>query len=57
MVRSAVFGGAVALVGYENGIQEMRSSDDVGRATTVAVVAASLAVIVLDFVMLFVASF
>jgi len=57
MVRAAVFGGAIALVGYENGTQDMRSSDDVGRATTVAVVAASLAVIVLDFVMLFVASF
>ena len=57
LVRAAVFGGAVALVGYENGTQEMRSSDDVGRATTTAVVAASLAVIVLDFVMLFVASF
>lgn len=57
LARAAVFGGAVALVGYENGTQEIRSSDDVGRATTVAVVAASLAVIVLDFVMLFVASF
>lgn len=56
LVRAAVFGGAVALVGYQNGTQEMRSSDDVGRATTTAVVAASLAVIVLDFVMLFVAS-
>lgn len=57
LVRAAVFGGAVALIGYGNGTQEIRSSDDVGRATTVAVVAASLAVIVLDFVMLFVASF
>lgn len=57
LARAAVFGGAVALVGYGNGTQDIRSSDDVGRATTVAVVAASLAVIVLDFVMLFVASF
>ncbi len=57
LFRSAVFGGAVALVGYGNGIQDIRSSDDVGRATTVAVVAASLSVIVLDFVMLFVVSF
>jgi phospholipid/cholesterol/gamma-HCH transport system ATP-binding protein len=57
LLRAAVFGGAVALIGYTKGAEEKRSSDDVGRATTLAVVAASLAVIVLDFVMTFVASF
>ncbi len=57
LLRSAVFGGTVALIGYTKGAEEKRSSDDVGRATTLAVVAASLAVIVLDFVMTFVASF
>lgn len=56
LFRTAVFGGVVALVGYSQGSLEKRDSDQIGKATTSAVVQASLAVITLDFVMTFVAS-
>jgi phospholipid/cholesterol/gamma-HCH transport system ATP-binding protein len=56
LFRTSVFGAAVALVGYAKGAEEKRTSDEVGQATTVAVVGASLGVIILDFVMTFVAS-
>ena len=57
LFRTAVFGGAIALVSYAQGAEEKRSSEEVGRSTTAAVVAASLAVIGLDFVLTFLASF
>jgi len=57
LIRSTVFGAAVALVGYTRGAAIKRSSDEVGQDTTVAVVEASLTVIILDFIMTFVASY
>jgi phospholipid/cholesterol/gamma-HCH transport system ATP-binding protein len=56
LLRSVVFGLAVCLLAYAKGAEEKRSSDDIGRATTVAVTSAFVAVIVLDFIMVFVIS-
>jgi phospholipid/cholesterol/gamma-HCH transport system permease protein len=56
LLRSVVFGLLIVLIAYAQGAEVKRTSDDIGRATTVAVTAASVAVIVTDFVLLFVVS-
>jgi phospholipid/cholesterol/gamma-HCH transport system permease protein len=56
LTRTAVFGAAIALIAYSKGAEEKRGTEAVGHATTEAVVAASLAVIFLDFVMTLLAS-
>ena len=51
LFRAAVFGAAIALLAYSKGAEDKRSTEAVGQSTTDAVVAASLAVIFLDFLM------
>jgi phospholipid/cholesterol/gamma-HCH transport system ATP-binding protein len=57
LMRTAIYGGAIALVAYSQGAGDIRSSEEVGRATTTSVVAASIAVIGLDFVLTMLTSF
>ena len=56
LIRTVIFGAAISLVAYAKGIQEKRDSEAVGRACTEAVVAASIGVIGIDFVLTFLAS-
>jgi phospholipid/cholesterol/gamma-HCH transport system permease protein len=50
MIKTIVFGGAVAVISYVVGTKPKKSSDDVGNHTTRAVVYSLMAVIALDFV-------
>ncbi len=49
VIKATIFGLVMGLIGCHAGLRAQRSTEGVGRATTSAVVAASLAVIVLDY--------
>ena len=49
LIKSAVFGGLLTVIGCQCGFDTRGGAEGVGRATTRAVVAASLAVLVADF--------
>lgn len=49
LIKSAVFGGLLTLIGCQCGFDTRGGAEGVGRSTTRAVVAASLAVLVADF--------
>jgi len=49
LVKAAVFGGLLALIGCQCGFDTRGGAEGVGRSTTRAVVAGSLAVLVADF--------
>jgi phospholipid/cholesterol/gamma-HCH transport system permease protein len=49
LIKAAVFGGIVAVVGCQKGFFTRGGAEGVGRATTKAVVTASIAILVTDF--------
>ncbi len=49
LVKAAVFGGLLALIGCQSGFDTKGGAEGVGRSTTRAVVAGSLAVLIADF--------
>ena len=49
LIKAAIFGGMIALFGCSRGIQTRGGAQGVGRATTGAVVTASLAILISDF--------
>jgi len=49
LVKSAVFGGLLSLIGCQCGFDTVGGAEGVGRATTRAVVAGSLSVLIADF--------
>ncbi len=49
LIKSAVFGGLLSLIGCQTGFDTTGGAEGVGRSTTRAVVAGSLAVLIADF--------
>jgi len=49
LIKAAVFGGLLALIGCQTGFDTKGGAEGVGRSTTRAVVAGSLAVLIADF--------
>ena len=49
LIKAAVFGGLIALIGCQKGFYTRGGAEGVGRSTTQAVVAASIAILVTDF--------
>ena len=50
LVKAAVFGFVIALMGCYNGYNSQGGAQGVGRATTNAVVSASILILTLDYV-------
>ena len=49
LIKSAVFGGLLSLVGCQNGFDTKGGAEGVGRSTTTAVVIGSLSILISDF--------
>jgi phospholipid/cholesterol/gamma-HCH transport system ATP-binding protein len=50
LAKSALIGNVIGLVSYQQGVSPKQSSTDVARATTRAVVMASVVIVIIDFV-------
>ncbi len=53
LIKAAVFGGIVALMGCYHGYYSSRGAQGVGRATTNAVVSASILILIMNYVLTF----
>jgi len=49
LIKAAVFGGVIAVIGCWQGLEARGGAEGVGRAATRAVVAASIGVLILNF--------
>jgi len=49
LIKSAVFGGLISLIGCQRGFDTTGGAEGVGSSTTSAVVTGSLAVLISDF--------